>query len=193
MSAHFLFLQARVSEGTVEGKNLALFSADNATTCNSTWAFPEGFPKLRVQPVVQCTSTISGGDASIEGLRSRLDELVYGGHAQPWDAKARSKAVAAALVTVLWRAAAAAAEERGGPPVATLCVLAREPCAADAAAALRPDGVTERLSLRSCASPEELERLVASQAVQRLYEARHGPGARWRGHSHSSLVRGERL
>ncbi|KAH8060518.1 ubiquitinyl hydrolase [Aureococcus anophagefferens] len=102
-----------------------------------------------------------------------LDELVYGGSARPWDAKARSKAVAAALVTVLWRAAAAAAEERGGPPVATLCVLSREPCAADAAAALRPDGVTDRLSLRSCASPEELERLVASQAVQRLYEARH--------------------
>jgi len=106
-----------------------------------------------------------------------LDELVYGGSARPWDAKARSKAVAAALVAVLWRAAAAAAEERGGPPVATLCVLAREPCAADAAAALRPDGVTERLSLRCCASPEELERLVASPAVRRLYEARRGPGA----------------
>jgi len=120
-----------------------------------------------------------------------VDELYYadggaaGAEPSPaGGAAARSRAVARAIVTIVWRAAVAAADDRGPgargerrAPLATLCGLTKEPCAADREAALRSDGVTERLSLRYARSEGELESLVMDRSTLRLYEARHGPGA----------------
>mmetsp|Transcript_36268 Transcript_36268/g.68279 ORF Transcript_36268/g.68279 Transcript_36268/m.68279 type:complete len:558 (-) Transcript_36268:308-1981(-) len=45
VSAHLLFLQARTSGGVVAGSNLTVFSADNASSCNTTSYYREGFPE----------------------------------------------------------------------------------------------------------------------------------------------------
>eukprot|EP00238_Polyblepharides_amylifera_P005488 CAMPEP_0196582062 /NCGR_PEP_ID=MMETSP1081-20130531/37309_1 /TAXON_ID=36882 /ORGANISM="Pyramimonas amylifera, Strain CCMP720" /LENGTH=509 /DNA_ID=CAMNT_0041902535 /DNA_START=96 /DNA_END=1622 /DNA_ORIENTATION=+ len=45
VSAHFLFLQARASGGTVKGANLNMFSSDNASSCVTTYSYREGFPE----------------------------------------------------------------------------------------------------------------------------------------------------
>ena len=45
MSAHLLFLQARTTGGIVQGNNLTIYSADNTSSCNTSYYYREGFPE----------------------------------------------------------------------------------------------------------------------------------------------------
>mmetsp|Transcript_11908 Transcript_11908/g.14174 ORF Transcript_11908/g.14174 Transcript_11908/m.14174 type:complete len:519 (-) Transcript_11908:915-2471(-) len=83
VTAHFLFMQQRDNGGTIKGKDLKLFSADNTTACTTSYSYREGYPKtpeyeVRTTTCMQEEGKLTTNSKGEEGEIVRLDRVKGG-------------------------------------------------------------------------------------------------------------------
>ena len=68
-----LFLQARTSGGLVKGANLTIHSADNTSSCNTTYSYREGFPQ---RPEYELSEVVCDSQEGVLTVDTRGEDLL---------------------------------------------------------------------------------------------------------------------